>query len=215
MTQIITIDQKQEWVSYIRRSAEHDFYHTWHYHSLDTSGDPILFVYEEAERFIAFPMIKRKIDNSQYSDLTSVYGYPGPVSNPGFENMEDDLMENFKREFLNFLKNGRIVSVFSRLHPFMKQQSLIDKFGGVFENGRTVAIDLTVPIEVQRSKYRETVYASIKQLWRKGYHIKESKTIEDIRVFIDIYTENMKRIGATDYYLFNEQYFIEYNVASP
>lgn len=207
MTHLITIQQKEKWAEYVQSSLEHDFYHTWYYHSLDKSGDPILFVQQEGKNFIALPLLKRKINNSLLFDLTSVYGYTGPISNQKFEELDEDLMEDFKTEFLRFLKTEGNISVFSRLHPFINQELLMKKFGGIYQNGKTVAIDLTISLEAQRAKYRETVAASIKQSRKKGYYVKETNSTDDIRVFIDIYTENMKRIGATDYYLFNEQYF--------
>ena len=122
MTHLITIQQKETWAEYVQKSTEHDFYHTWYYHSLDKSGEPLLFVYQEGENFIALPLLKRKIDNSVLSDLTSVYGYTGPISNQKFEELDDQLMENFKAAFLKFLKTGKNISVFSRLHPFINQE---------------------------------------------------------------------------------------------
>jgi hypothetical protein len=210
MTLLITICQKKEWTEYVRKSIGYDFYHTWYYHSLDNSGEPFLFVYQEAANFIAIPLVKRKIKNSSLFDLTSVYGYTGPISNQSFEEMNDDLMENFKISFLSFLKIERNISVFSRLHPFFNQKVLIEKFGGIYENGKTVAIDLTLPIEKQRSNYRKSVLVSIKRSWEKSHCIKETNSLQDIRVFAGIYAENMNRIGAASSYLFDEQYFIDF-----
>ena len=89
---------------YVKNSAEYDFYHTWYYHSLDQTGDPFLFIYEESNNFIAFPLLDRKIEDSDLSDLTSVYGYTGPISNLKFEELNDAFMENFKNIFLSFLE---------------------------------------------------------------------------------------------------------------
>ena len=89
MKKIITINDKKEWCLYVKRALNYDFYHTWYYHSLDTSGFPILFVYHEDENFIAFPLLKRSIPESDLFDFTSVYGYTGPISNINFELLED------------------------------------------------------------------------------------------------------------------------------
>ncbi|SMC95233.1 GNAT family N-acetyltransferase [Pedobacter nyackensis] len=207
MYHLITINQKDKWTWYVRNSAEHDFYHTWYYHSMDQSGEPFLFIYEENENYIAFPLLNRKIEDSGFSDFTSVYGYTGPISNRKFEQLEDSFMENFKRSFLSFLKSKESISVFSRLHPLLQQNFLLEKFGGVYQNGKTISIDLTVPIEHQRLKYRRTTYDDIKRSWRRGFIAKETKEPEDIQIFKEIYIENMKRVGASDYYLFTDQYF--------
>ncbi|SMC95221.1 GNAT family N-acetyltransferase [Pedobacter nyackensis] len=207
MHHLVTIDQKEEWKGYVSDSVQHDFYHTWYYHSLDRSGTPILFVYEEGENYIAFPLIKREIPRSLLYDLTSVYGYTGPISNQRFEDLSDEFLENFKDSFLTFLRKGQHVSVFSRLHPFFDQQRVMQKFGGVHANGKTIAIDLTIPIEDQRNKYHKRLAEKIRQLRRKGYEVREANGPEDIKLFASIYTENMQRIEASDFYLFTEEYF--------
>lgn len=207
MQYLITIKQKEEWKRYVSQSVQHDFYHTWYYHSLDLSGTPILFVYEENRDYIAFPLIKREIPDSTLFDLTSVYGYTGPISNQKFEDLSDEFLENFKDAFLTFLRTGKHVSVFSRLHPFFDQKRVMQKFGGVHPNGKTIAIDLTVPIEDQRQKYHKRLAEKIRQLRRKGYEVREAKGAENIKLFASIYTENMQRIGASDFYLFTESYF--------
>jgi hypothetical protein len=207
MIKVLNIDHQAEWGALVQQSANFDFYHTWYYHSLDTSGDPILLVYAEDKDFIAFPLIRRKIPASEYYDLTCVYGYTGPISNKEFDALDETFKDNFKREFLTYLKKENIISIFSRLHSFFNQASLMNKFEGVFENGKTVIIDLQIPVETQRSKYQKRVKEKIKALRRKGYYVKEGKSPEEIKEFASIYTENMQRIGASDFYLFDEVYF--------
>lgn len=207
MNKIITILEKEEWKNYIRNSLQYDFYHTWYYHSLDTTGLPLLFVYEEGENYIAFPLIKRAVSATRYSDLTSVYGYTGPISNQRFDALGDTFLCQFRESFLAFLKEGQFVSVFSRLHPFFDQHLSIEAMGGIHANGKTIAIDLRIPLEEQRQKYHKRLREKIRQLKRKGYTVREGSSIEDISTFAAIYTENMKRIGASDHYLFTPSYF--------
>jgi len=209
MISVFTIHQKNEWTSYVQKANQFDFYHTWFYHSLDSSGDPMLFVYQENDDFIALPLLKRPIPGTPYFDLISVYGYAGPISNREFENLSELFMENFKIGLLTYLRKNNIISVFSRLHPFFNQDGLIQKFGGLHDNGKTVVIDLTIPLEEQRKRYRRNHLATVKQQRKRGFTVKEASTQEEILQFIDIYTENMKRIGATEYYLFNEEYFVK------
>lgn len=207
MKKTFTLLEKEEWKNYVGHSLQHDFYHTWYYHSLDTSGSPLLFVYEEGDRYIAFPLVKRPVEDTGYADMTSVYGYTGPISNNRFEDLGSEFLDQFRASFLDFLKEGKFVSVFSRLHPFFDQHLSIESLGGIHANGKTIAIDLSLPIEEQRQKYPKRLREKIRQLKRKGYTVRESCTQEDIQTFAAIYTENMKRIGASDYYLFTPGYF--------
>lgn len=209
MIKTITLSQKEEWDFYIQHSFIHDFYHTWQYHMLDKSGTALLLVYEERNDYIAFPLLKREIPDSSYFDLCSVYGYPGPISNMEIPCMKNDLIQNFKNSFLNYLREEKIVSVFSRLHPFFPQDRLIRDFNGIHENGQTVAIDLSLPIEVQRKKYKSDTLRSVVRSRNKGFWVKETKKVEDVDLFIEIYKENMRRINSTEYYLFDRQYFMD------
>ncbi len=209
MTKIFTILDKEAWCEYIRKSAAYDFYHTWYYHSMDTTAEALLFVFEEEENFIAYPFLKRDIPDSEYCDLTCVYGYTGPLSNMDFARLDDGFLERYKAALLHFLEVQQVVSVFSRLHPFFRQEALMSKFPGVHYNGKTVAIDLKQPIENQRAGYHRSFRQHLKHLRNRGYVVRETRDPEDIRAFSHIYTENMKRVGATDYYLFTEAYFTD------
>jgi hypothetical protein len=209
MIKLLTIHDKLEWTAYVHKAAEYDFYHTWHYHALETGSLPTLFVYQEEENFIAFPLLKRSIPGSDHYDFSCVYGYPGPFSNKKMDALDGSLTENFKHAFLSFLSDENCISVFSRMHPFFNQQLLLEKFGGVYENGRTVVIDLTESIEDQRKRYRQSTMDSVRHGWKKRFKVKEEKGPEAASLFVSIYTENMNRVGASDSYLFNEAYITE------
>jgi len=207
MTRIFSIHDKREWTFYVRNAAEYDFYHTWHYHSLETTGSPVLFVYQELDNYIAFPLLKREIPGSGYYDLSCVYGFSGPVSNQKIDRLGNAFMENFKKAFLTFLSDENYISVFTRMHPFYNQQHLLNKFGGVHENGKTVVIDLSESIEQQRQRYRQSAMDAIRHAWKKGFRVEEEKGPAALATFVEIYTESMKRLGASNQYLFNDRYF--------
>ncbi|WP_316811949.1 GNAT family N-acetyltransferase [Pedobacter heparinus] len=209
MIKILTLTQKQDWNFYIDNAFVHDWYHTWYYHALDETGMALLFVYEEDHDYIAFPVMKRKIPGTCFFDLSSVYGYVGPIASRESKRLNKNLIHNFKKEFLNFLKNEQIVSVFSRLNPFFNQDILVRDFKGTYDNGKTVVLDLTIPIEEQHKKYNSSVFDSIKKSRKKGFVVKETKLAADIETFIDIYTENMERVNSADYYLFSRKYFLD------
>lgn len=209
MTRIITIQQKEEWRDIISRSLNYDFYHTWYYHSLDRSGQPLLFIYEKDGDFIAFPFIERGRSMPD-PHLASVYGYVGPVSNKKFVDLQSKILNGFKEGFVSFLRSSGIKSASSRLHPFIDQSFLIEKMGGSVTEGKSVVIDLSISIEEQRKNYRRNLWGDIKKMQSKGYRLREFGTDDAIRTFISIYWENMKRIGAKEAYYFNEQYFFDF-----
>jgi len=208
MRHIIKIDQEEEWKSLVKRALKYDFYHSWTYHLLDNNnGVPMLFVYEMGDDFIAMPVVKRHIQDSEYFDMSSVYGYSGPISNKDFDELPADFVCRFRTSFLDFLKDEKIITVFTRLNPFLDQRSLMEGFGGVVDNGKVVVLDLTKSIEQQRCGYQERLSRKIRQLRNKGFYVKEANTTKDIRIFYDLYTANMMRLEALDTYYFDEEYF--------
>lgn len=204
----ITLAEESKWRSLVKRALKYDFYHSWTYHSLDnTVGKALMFVYEEGPDFMAIPLIKRDIPDSSYHDMSSVYGYSGPVSNRDFKTLTTGFITRFKRSFLDFLKEAQVVTVFSRLNPFFDQSALVECFGGLVDNGKVVVFDLSLSLEVQQQNYHGGVLRKIRKLREKGYYVKEANTDEDIRNFVSIYTLNMLRVDASETYYFDEAYF--------
>lgn len=205
--QNFTIRNKKEWDAYMAKSLIHEVFHTWNYHSLNQEGEPLLFVYEEEGFFIALPVIKRKIENSLFFDMTSAYGYCGPVSNIDLSSLSVQTIASFKSSFMNFMKEENAVCIFSRLHPFLNQYNILESIGGLQENGTTLYMDLSLSVEDQRSKYDKRLFRQIRKLREKGYIIKELNTKEGIKNFTEMYYKNMDRVNASPNYYFDEQYF--------
>jgi hypothetical protein len=204
-----TVKNREEWDSYVNKALLHDVFHSWTYHSLNTEGEPLLFVYQENGAFIALPIIKRKIEGTDFYDMTSVYGYSGPVSNINAAQMSKNTLMNFKTAFINFMTEENAVCIFSRLHPFIDQYLLLENIGGVIENGTTLYMDLSPSIEDQRNSYEKRLCRQVRQLREKGYIIKEADNISEIRAFVDIYHKNMDRLHASSQYYFDEKYFAD------
>jgi len=201
------IREESEWNAYIKRALAYDIYHTWYYHNLNKEGEPLLFVFEEEVSFIALPLIKREIGGTSFYDLTSVYGYCGPFSNMDLSALSNLTNQNFKTAFIKFMHEERCICVFSRLHPFLNQKYLLENIGGLKENGKTIYMDLTIPLEEQKKKYEKRLYRQVKKLRQSGYLIKEADSQEEIKMFTDMYWKNMDRLHASSNYYFDEQYF--------
>ena len=80
-----TADDPSQWDEQLRY-VDHDFYHTAAYHQFSEEqgeGKAFLAVYREGDnRRLLWPYLLRRIDglgSGGYFDVTSVYGYPGPL----------------------------------------------------------------------------------------------------------------------------------------
>lgn len=207
MITLIAIQQEMVWKHTIKQCLHYDFYHSWDYHRMSEEGVPFLFKFSYGDDLIVLPLLKRNIPNSKFFDLTSVCGYPGPLSNKRFENISIQMKSAFKREFSAFLRDNRIVSVFCRLNPFLKQLLLMDGFEGVYANGKIVVMDLRQSFEEQLLRYRKNHFKKILKIKQQGFYVKECHSPNAVRDFAAIYSENMRFVGAGTFYSFKESYF--------
>jgi hypothetical protein len=203
---VLKSDQK-EWSEILSRSLFYDFYHTKSYNVLENDGESLLFVASIENNFIAYPLILRKIPNTNYFDCTSVYGYCGPISNLQYLEISEALKLYFKDSLMEYFEQNNIVSCFSRLHPVFENENILDNFGKTIGLNKTIAINLTIPIEEQRRKYRKSNKYEINKLKKENYVVEIAKAPQEIDAFVDIYTETMERVKATENYFFDKDYF--------
>ncbi|WP_420603134.1 peptidoglycan bridge formation glycyltransferase FemA/FemB family protein [Flagellimonas sp.] len=200
------IEEQGRWNNLLITLNLADFYHTHTYHYLDknTQDTPILIHYTEEEKTILLPLLVRKIQGTGYKDATSVYGYAGPITkniDPHFDNT------NFRIELENVLKEMNIISVFTRLNPFIKNQKTCFKnFGSVSSLGKVVYLDLTEKLEIQRQHYRKRLKTYINKA-KKKCTVRVASTEEEVFQFMDIYHNTMKKLNAKEKYFFDKCYF--------
>lgn len=207
MIEVITT--KEEWDLLINKVDAYDFYSTYDYHSISHTSDenPILIKYSEKDIIIGLPLLIRKIQNTPFFDATSVYGYAGPISKNITENFDNHL---FKKELFNFFIEKNIISVFSRLNPFIAHQNrILNTIGEVKIKGDVVMIDLSEELDIQRQHYQKRIKSHINKA-RRICSIKKAESKADITAFIDLYYENMERVDAKKSYFFSEDYFYKF-----
>lgn len=211
---VVTKDNKKDWDDYTDRAYIADFYYTHNYHLMDRQGEAFLFVYEQGDNFIAIPLVKRKIGDTDYFDCTSVYGYSGPISNVDFADLSLTFHDRFYSCLSSFLHSEKIVSVFSVLHPLSNQYLLLNRNESLRLIGKTVAIDLRQTLEEQRLQYRRAIRLKINQLRRKGFAVKLADSVNELYTFAEIYRENMTKVGASAKYVFDNKYFEDFMSAT-
>jgi len=206
----IVENNSESWSEIVKQAFIYDFHHTAYFHKIDSKFLSKLLLFSDGDNFIALPIVMRPIDGTDYFDITSVYGYSGPIFrfNQGYDN--SNLKSFFSITFNEFCKNENIVSVFSRLHPLIDQNLIIGNLGEIIDLNKTVVIDLTKTAEDQRKDYRKSLKSELNQLRRKDVIVKEADTKEEIDDFIEIYYETMDRVEATATYYFSKEYFYEF-----
>ena len=101
-----------------------------------------------------------------------------------------------------------MVAVFVRLHPILNAAPPAG-IGTLVRHGDTVSIDLTHSIEEMWSETRADHRNQINRALRLGHVARIDEDWAHDRTFQGLYQTTMRRVGATESYLFDEAYFAE------
>jgi hypothetical protein len=204
---ILDTKDESKWNKYVLNSENYDFSHIFAYNlyfERTQSGEACMFIAENEDQFIAFPLIKRAIDRSDFCDLTSVYGYPGPIFSQ--RNLSPELIDYFQQEFNFYLSDIEAISLFSRLNPFIQnQEQAFYKFGLLENVGKIIYVDLSDPN--YRVLFSKQMKYDLKKLEKQGYKCFLDTELNFLSQFFETYHEVMIRKNASDYYLFDKDYF--------
>ncbi len=209
-----------EWRDYLRL-VPHDFFQTERYHAFSAEAaksEAWLLVYGDAEKFVAWPYLLQPIEGghgfgAELRDVTSVYGYSGPLLNQ-CDNDEKFLSAAWDA-FVEVWRTQSVVSVFTRFHPILRNEHWLEAewttpgvLGHTYKGGKTVVIDL--------SKSPEQIWADyarkLRQYLRHVEREQEFTTLHDTKwehldEFVSTYHETLQRNNATEFYFFSADYF--------
>jgi Acetyltransferase (GNAT) domain len=195
---------------------DHDIYHLPRYVSLSArqeGGEPYAFVAKRGASRFMIPLIIRPIDlgtggeGAPFYDAINPYGYPGPLLDLG-PGGDESFLARAIAEFLDGLKQLRVVSAFVRLHPlFDLPAGPLRDAGALVQHGETVSVDLTLPREEIWRQTRQNHRRAINKAEQYGHRVymKDVKLYE----FHELYFETMRRVKADRYYYFPPSYFTE------
>ncbi len=213
---VLQPEQQAQWMDVLAQSFQYDVYHLPGYHALAEErdeGQTRLLLYTEGPYFVAIPLLLRPIGavpglariGEGWWDATSVYGYAGPIAS--HSDVPAPVLRDFQTALCETLKEWRIVTVFSRLHPLIPQCGLLSGLGECVFVGQTVSIDLNLPVDVQRQQYRSNHKRDINRARREGITCVHDDDWKYLDTFIELYHETMGRTDATGYYFFDRAYF--------
>ncbi|GIF16499.1 GNAT family N-acetyltransferase [Actinoplanes teichomyceticus] len=206
MTASLLDPSAREWKETLQH-VQHDLYHVPDYVVLDArlyGGTPAAFHYRADGRRLLIPLIVREIAGSPWRDALSPYGYPGPVSDaaPGDEAFWGRACAALART----LRQAGVISVFVRMHPLLDAPSpVLSRAGALVRHGETVSMDLTVSVEQMWRQTRGDHRNHINRARRAGTRV----VFDDwsrLAEWVEVYHDNMRRVGAADYYFFTYEH---------
>lgn len=204
MLTLQTYHEGELWKSVLREFQSYDFGHTYDFHSISEGngeGSPLLFCVRNhhGQPVMCWPTLRRNIDASEFSDLTSVYGYSGPLIN------DPHLAADAMSLLFERMRQDGIIALFSRLHPLI-DTGLLAEIYPIEHIGNIVSIDVweqNRTIESYRSNHRRDIRKAI----QAGVTVTMRESDADLEEFIKIYHATMHSLNARNYYFFDRNYF--------
>ena len=188
-------------------SVPRSFFHTAGYHAYahgSGEGEPYLAIVSDSRRGLAWPYLLRPVaevpglEGTDATDVHSVYGYPGPVAwglLPG-----DPFVEAAWRLIVETWRSQGAVSAFTRFHPLIGNASLVR--------------DIQLDHEAIRDAYGRGLIRDIGAARRAGLMTVADEEMALLPTFTRLYRETMARLGASEYYNFDEDDFRRLRAAS-
>ena len=201
-----------DWVDALTMS-EHDFYHFPKYAKLSAlQGErPRAFIARSGEHSLLIPIHERELPKQIFtaehgSDVTSPYGYPGPIWS---RNAPTDFVAESLAAFVEVLLHENIVSAFVRLHPLLNTPETFAACGETVFHGPTVYIDLTLSEDELWRQTRRGHRREILALEANGYVAVIDENWSGLDDFMLCYNQTMDRREALSSYYFPRSYFID------
>jgi hypothetical protein len=176
-------------------------------------------MYGSKEKFVAWPYLLRNIESADDSDaklrdVTSVYGYPGPL----VHNCErdDEFLTRSWEAVVDAWRSQGAISAFTRFHPILNNVQAVSSLlpspelnvrGGPFAQGRTVVIDLLKSEAEVWEGYKRNVRSALRRCASAGLVTESDPDWRYLDDFVRLYYKTMQRNQAVSFYFFSKDYF--------
>lgn len=216
MLELVELEDRLRWDGVVTSFSDYDVYYLNGYvraFQLHGDGVPVLYHYVgENLRGIcvfmrrnisALPYYRGKHEFEGYSDLITPYGYGGFIFEGTYTQKDVDL---FREEFSKRMHNDRIVSVFVRFHPQLRNADSARSIFDVTDLGRTIEMD-TSSREVIWSNITSKNRNMIRKAQKSGVTISHGRGMDLLRKFKEIYDGTMRKDDADPYYFFGDSFY--------
>lgn len=219
---ILDLSKKEEWLAFVMKCEAYDVFYLPQYAQMyEKRGEGVaqLFVYEQSEEeFVIYPFLKREIpdrvDDQIYYDITTPYGYGGPLCSASQLKEDDDFLHDFRRAFEHYCKEAGIISEFVRLHPYLQTEAVLEGYLNMMCAGEFVYNDVT---KTEEETWRAVAPSKRRKVNKSKRHQVKVQFIDgrdigpkEIQIFYDIYTETMDKKQASSFYYFSLEFFQAY-----
>lgn len=213
---VLDTSQYEEWDDCLNQMIDKDIYFSVDYFRLferEQEQRAEVFVFSNHGQMIMYPYLLRNISHlpsiqaaglqGDWYDISTPYGYGGPISNvpPGEERSK--LFREFGTVFTEYCRDKQIMTEFIRFHPLARnameyQEGLLTQL-----NRNTVYIDLTMNSEIELLRsYRSNHKRNIQKAKSSYDVIRRTNPADRMETFAKLYFATMEDLNADDFYFF-------------
>jgi len=213
---VLGVAEASEWHEYLKKLRTADIYFTPEYCRIyEENGEGIaqLFIYKDGNQFIYYPYILREIHYSHgptankdanLYDITTPYGYGGPLTNAEGREARIKIFSDFEDVFHQYCVDQHIISEFVRFHPLLCNYEDYSAVEPTFIRN-TIYIDLRLSADELWSNYSKNNRNRIRRSQKEDLTVTVGK-YEDMEAFIRLYYSTMEKKQADDYYYFSKKF---------
>lgn len=168
----------------------------------EAAGEPVFFLHRSGSSFWLHSVLRTVLPGGlQGFDHQSPYGYGGPLSN----STDEAFLRDAWRAYSSWCLSEGVIAEFVRFHPLLANWRA---YGGeTFPNRTTVWVDLRAPDLTMT--YDKRVRTAIRKAENEKLRVEWIPAERLSSVFAPFYREQMKALGAADFYAFPDAYFDE------
>jgi len=217
MVKILTLNDWTEWQRIVKSFGNTDVYFLPDYcraFKENGDGEPMLFFWEDGNFRVANVFLKRDLHRDErfsalippgkYYDITSVYGYGGPLYEA--EDVQKT-RQGFFREFEAFCRENSIVSDFVRFHCVLGNHELLEGIYDIENVRTTVYMDLSKGEQYLWDDFDCKCRNNIRKAQKSGVTVLSGRDGLLLEKFKELYDQTMARDNASEYYYFNGKFF--------
>ena len=205
------------WYAHLEKINNYDVYYFPEYAKtcdLIEKGEMYLFVFEDNDHIFYYPFRMRCIsdiqalsDYSGWYDITTDYGYGGPIIWTYDGNVQQTFIHNAIQCFNSFCQDQHIVTEFCRFHPLYENALNIRPYYDPIFCNKTVWVDLSLSEQACFKQFRSGHRSDIRKANQHGIHVELCNFYEHLDTFYTLYIQTMQRVNASKFYFFKKEFF--------
>ena len=168
-----------------------------------------LYKYESSSGKMTNMFIKRPvpwiIDNVQYYDIATPYGYGGPIIIEA--NDREKLKHEYTIAFAKYCSENNIISEFVRFHPIFCNYLDVDDTYDIVYSRHTVGTNLIDYEDPVQKEFAKSIRRDNRRAIEKGVSVKLIPEPTNLSIFRQLYEKTMDRNRADKFYYFPDKYY--------